>query len=269
MSDQTYDVIIIGSGAGGSKEPNIDTITAGSIPCVDTARMIEVDRAMVEDYRISLLQMMENAGRHLAHLARQRFFAGNPIGKRVAVMAGSGGNGGGALAAARHLHNWGASVHVYLGQPADSLAAVPRQQLNVLQYMAIEGVTDVARDADMDSKFDLIVDGLIGYSLNGAPRGVVARLIDWSNGRDTPVLSLDMPSGIDASDGTVYDPAVRATATMTLALPKKGLTGSAAREHVGELYLADIGVPPELYARPALGLQVGALFARQDVIRLW
>ena len=80
------------------------------IPSVDTAEMIEVDRAMIEDYHIELIQMMENAGRNLAHLARMRFLDGDPREKRVLVMAGGGGNGGGALVAARRLHNWGGNV---------------------------------------------------------------------------------------------------------------------------------------------------------------
>ena len=76
----------------------------GAIPYVDTAKMVEVDRAMIEDDRIELIQMMENAGRNLAHLARVRFLDGDPRGKRILVMAGRGGNGGGAPVAARRLH---------------------------------------------------------------------------------------------------------------------------------------------------------------------
>ena len=116
---------------------------------------------------------------------------------------------------------------------------------------------------------DLIVDALIGYSLRGAPRGAAAVLIREANALDAPVLSLDVPSGVDATTGTVYDPAVRATATLTLALPKRGLRTDAAREHVGELYLADIGVPPGLYGRPPLGLDIGPLFAQDDILRVW
>ena len=77
------------------------------IPWLDTEQMIEVDRAMMEDYRIDLVRMMENAGRCLAILTRDRFLNRSPVGKRVTVLAGSGGNGGGALVAARRLHNWG------------------------------------------------------------------------------------------------------------------------------------------------------------------
>jgi len=59
--------------------------------------MIEVDRAMIEEFKITLVQMMENAGRSLARLARQRFLGGDPLGKKVVVLAGTGGNDGGAL----------------------------------------------------------------------------------------------------------------------------------------------------------------------------
>jgi len=77
---------------------------SGEIPYVTTEQMIEVDRAMREDYRIELIQMMENAGRSLAHLARVRFLDGNPSGKHVVVLAGTGGNAGGALVCICRLH---------------------------------------------------------------------------------------------------------------------------------------------------------------------
>ena len=64
----------------------------GEVAYVDTEQMIEVDRAMVEDFHIDLIQMMENAGRNLAALGRERFLDGDPIGKRIAIMAGSGGS---------------------------------------------------------------------------------------------------------------------------------------------------------------------------------
>ena len=115
---------------------------------------------------------------------------------------------------------------------------------------------------------DLIVDGIIGYSLKGTPRGMAGELIRWADAQDSPVLALDAPSGVDATTGTAFDPAVRAAATMTLALPKEGLRAPVVEARVGELYLADIGVPPSLYAGPALDLRVGSIFAESDVVRL-
>jgi len=128
--------------------------------------------------------------------------------------------------------------------------------------VGVAGVSDGASPAD------LVIDGLVGYSLRGTPRGAVADLIRMANAQVSPVLSLDVPSGLDATSGDVLDPAVRATATLTLALPKVGLRAPGAQDHVGELYLGDIGVPPSLYAGPSLGLTVGAIFAAGDIVRL-
>jgi NAD(P)H-hydrate epimerase len=237
------------------------------VPYLTTEQMIEVDRAMMEDLRIELIQMMENAGRNLASLARQRFLDGEPIEKKVVVLAGTEGNGGGALVAARRLHNWGAQVRVFATKPIWDFAPVPAHQLDILNRMKVS-VSQAEEVSEEGSNPDVILDGVIGYSLKGAPRGTAGELIRWANAQQAPILALDAPSGVDTTTGTVFDPAIRATATMTLALPKEGLRAPGVGERVGELYLADISVPPSLYAEPALGLSVGPLFAQEDVIRL-
>lgn len=241
-------------------------IDSANVPYVTTEQMIEVDRAMIEDFHIELIQMMESAGRNLAHLARYRFLDGDPIGKKVVVLAGTGGNGGGAMVCARRLHNWGAQVGVFLTKPPEAFSGVPAHQLDILRRMQVPaapagGVTQV-------ESASLIVDGIIGYSLSGAPRGTAADLIRWANGQGTPILALDAPSGVDTTSGTVFAPAIQATATMTLALPKEGLRAPGVDKQVGELYLADISVPATLYEEPALGINVGPLFASDDIIRL-
>ncbi|MDH3259128.1 MAG: NAD(P)H-hydrate epimerase, partial [Deltaproteobacteria bacterium] len=219
------------------------------VPWLTTGQMREVDRAMVEDYRIELIQMMENAGRNLARLAGVLFLGGDPVGKNVVVLAGSGGNGGGAMVSARRLIGWGARVRVLLTKGAEKYGTVPSRQRKILDRMGAP--VDHVEDLAGVSSPDLIIDGIIGYSLKGAPRGRAADMIRWANRSGVPVLALDTPSGVDASSGRVFDPAIRAAATLTLALPKEGLRAERAREHVGDLYLADIGVPPELYAGPS------------------
>jgi NAD(P)H-hydrate epimerase len=236
------------------------------VPYLTTEQMVEVDRAMIEDFNIPLIQMMENAGRNLAHLARTRFLDGSPRGKRVVVLAGTGGNGGGALVCARRLWCWGARVDVFVTAPAADFTPIPAHQLDILHRMKIP----VRPSADVSSAPapDLVVDGIIGYGLKGAPRGAAAALIRWAVNRHVSTLSLDVPSGVSTTTGEVFDPAVSATATMTLALPKEGLRAAGVDKNVGELYLADISVPPELYAKPSLGLSVGPIFAEQDIVRL-
>ncbi len=235
---------------------------AGDVPYLTTEQMIEVDRAMIEDFDIDLVRMMENAGRNLAHLARERFLDGDPEGKTVVVLAGTGGNGGGALVCARRLHGYGAEVRVAV--TSDEMTPVPQHQLRIVENLGIS----VLRHDLPYAEADLIVDGVIGYSLSGAPRGRAAELIQWANDAATTVLALDAPSGLDTTTGTVFEPAIVATATLTLALPKEGLRTPGAERVVGELYLGDISVPPQLYGREPLSLYVGPIFAHSDVVRL-
>jgi len=239
---------------------------SGDLPHLTTEQMVEVDRAMIEVFGIELMQMMENAGRCLAHLARVRFLGGDPRGRRVVVLAGTGGNGGGALVCARRLHNYGAAVRVHVTRSDEAFSPVPAHQLRTVRRMGVPVAIGAPEDGAETP--DLVVDGVIGYSLRGAPRGTAGDLIGWANEQVTPTLALDAPSGIDTTTGTVFEPAIRATATMTLALPKEGLRAPGVEAHVGELYLGDISVPPKLYAGPTLELEVPPIFATADVVRL-
>lgn len=236
------------------------------IPALTTEQMREVDCLMVEEFGIQLIQMMENAGRGFAALARDRFLGGDPRGSHVLILAGSGGNGGGGLVAGRRLHAWGAGVTVFLSRKPEDMGGVPVQQLSILQ--AMEGIHIVSPLGDQNfPRADLILDALIGYNLKGAPRGAAAPLIERAMDHGAPILSLDVPTGIEAGTGKVYTPHIRADATLTLALPKTGLFVEETRPGVGELYLADIGVPPELYQ--GMGISVGPIFAEQDLMRLY
>lgn len=229
-----------------------------SLPALTAAQMAEVDRLMIEEYGILLIQMMENAGRNLAELAR-RLLGGRATGRRVVVLCGAGNNGGGGMVAARYLHNQGADVQVTLSAGPARLKDIPAHQWRTLQAMGL------ANHDDLDlGQADLILDALIGYGLTGNPRGAPAEWINRANAAHRPILALDAPSGLDTTTGIPGEPCLRAAATLTLALPKTGLLTSAARPFVGDLYLADIGVPPQLYRR--LGLQVGPLFTEDTII---
>ena len=230
------------------------------VPVLTTEQMVEVDRLMIEAYGILLIQMMENAGRNLAEMAR-RMLDGHLSGRRVVVLCGKGNNGGGGMVAARHLHNRGAAVSVKLiGDPA-GMKEIPAHQWDILQMMALTQ----ADDPEL-GQADLIVDAIIGYGLKGNPRGPAADWIERVNASGRPVLALDAPSGLDTTTGTAGDPCIKAQVTMTLALPKVGLVSPGARDVAGALYLADIGVPPELYGR--LGVEVLALFEDDSLVVL-
>jgi NAD(P)H-hydrate epimerase len=221
----------------------------GTVPVLTAEQMREADRIMIEELGVQLLQMMENAGRSLADLALRRFGPSSAV-----VLAGSGGNGGGGLVAARHLSNRGVEVTVVVARQAMSDSA--RSQLDVARAMGLL-ITEEPAPAD------LVVDALIGYSLRGDPGGRTAALIEWANREEGPVMALDIPSGLDATTGRVGTPCIRAAATLTLALPKVGL---ASAFEVGELYLADISVPPLVFER--LGVRVPDLFGQEQVVEI-
>ena len=198
--------------------------------------MREIDRIAIDETGPNLFQMMENAGRNLASVAVGMLRADRST--TVMILAGTGGNGGGGLTAGRHLANHGFRVVAVVTNEA-RLGEVPAAQLALLRHAG--GRVTVSPP----SHADLVIDALIGYSLQGAPTGPVAELIQWVSAMDGPVLSLDVPSGLDASSGATPGVAVHADRTLTLALPKTGLTNTAA----GDLVLGDIGIPAEVYRR--------------------
>jgi NAD(P)H-hydrate epimerase len=240
----------IAAGDTGIGGPAMITLNRRDVPALTADQMRKMDRAMVEDLHIELVQMMENAGRGLAELAVARFSPAS-----VTVLAGSGGNGGGGMVAARHLVNRGCTVSVVLSAPG-GLTSVAAHQADILTRM---GVAMVERRADAQ----LVVDALIGYSLRGNPKGRPAELIQWANSQPAPVLALDNPSGLDVTTGLSASPTIRATATVTLALPKVGLLDAPT---VGELYLADISVPAHIYER--MGITPPRMFRDAAVICL-
>jgi NAD(P)H-hydrate epimerase len=231
-----------------------------NMPVVTREQMVEVDRLMIEEYGIMLLQMMENAGRSLAKLTSE-LLSGVVQGKRIAVLCGGGNNGGGGMAAARHLTNWGADVQVALAVPAEKLKDAPAHQMRILRAMGIN-ISDDFPSGD----FDLMIDALIGYGLRGAPRGNIAQWIQEANHGVVPVLSLDIPSGLDADTGSPLGDCIRADTTLTLALPKVGMREDGASEYLGELYVGDISVPTRLLR--GIGIDMEHLFTSSPIVKV-
>ena len=210
------------------------------VPAITTEQMREIDRIAIEETGPNLYQMMENAGRNLATVALE-MVGDESLESRILVLAGTGGNGGGGICAARHLANRGIETVLCMAQP-HGLSEVSKWQHQVFSSTPgkVLSAGDLARE-----RFDLILDALIGYGLTGAPAGIYADLIAWANSTGTRILALDVPSGLDSTTGNTPGPAIRAEATVTLALPKTGLLAGKA----GGLFLADIGIPLETYRR--------------------
>lgn len=214
------------------------TETGRPVTAVTAAEMREVDRVAVEEFGVSLLQMMENAGRNLARCVRE---AGT---EPVVVLAGNGGNGGGGLCAARHLANRDVEVSVVLDRPPERLDGAARTQHETLAAMGVpvEAGVDALGDALGDAGAATVVDALVGYGLDGPLHGTAGDLVDAVEPLEATVVSLDVPSGMVATTGERPGPSVDPDHVLTLALPKTGLAGLGCG-----LSLGDIAVPAGVY----------------------
>ena len=224
--------------------------------------MAEVDRLMIEDFKVDLLMMMENAGKSIAVMARE-LLGKEVLDKKIAVLVGKGNNGGGGLVACRHLHNWGANVDAIVAAQRNDLKEAPELQLTILDQMGIPIIHEFQQTLE---GYHLLIDALLGYNSRGDPRGPVAAVIKNANASGVAILSLDLPSGLDATSGLPHRPTVRAATTVTLAFPKKGLVIPEARPYVGRLYLADISIPRALYSK--FGVDTKKLFSKTFIVRL-
>jgi NAD(P)H-hydrate epimerase len=210
------------------------------IPAVTREQMEEVDRIALEETGPNLYQMMENAGRNVCRLAIDILGEGWKN-SNIVILAGTGGNGGGGICTARHLANHGADVKVCLTN-SNKLKEVPAYQLHILKFT---NAKVISLEELQNEKPDLIIDAIIGYNLLGEPKDEPLELIKWASRQLGIKISLDVPSGINSTTGETARYHIKPDITLTLALPKTGLLP----ELTDELYLADIGIPSEVYKK--------------------
>jgi NAD(P)H-hydrate epimerase len=236
---------------------------------VSAAQMREVQRIAQEEYGVDILQMTENAGRAVAQVALA-MLGGRGRGHRVLVLAGGGNKGAAGLSAVRLLANWGASVEMVFAGVEEEMSFPARRQLQILRNCGIVDAgdfeaTEIALE-DQLMRAELVIDAIVGYGLEGPPVGVAAAVAELAVASTRPILAVDVPTGINGTSGEVSTPAIRAVTTLMLDLPKRGLLEAGAKGHVGELYLADLGIPLSVHER--LGLSTGGIFDEGPIVRL-
>jgi NAD(P)H-hydrate epimerase len=233
-----------------------------AVPAITAAQSALVGQLLADEYHVDPISGIEMGGRHLAHLARLQFLKGRADGKSIVALAGNSAKGALVLAAARRLHQWGANIRLALSHPIEEYEGLVNPYLERAQRQGIVIVEQPSQGGN------LILDGLMGLNWQGDPAGRIAELIEWANKQLSPVLSIELPSGVDVDTGQVRRPCMRASATLALGLPKVGIMKDSARAMVGEIFLGDIGIPAALYASPGLDLKVGLMFNESDIVRI-
>ena len=209
---------------------------------VTTEEMRKIDRRTIEDVGVPGLLLMENAGLGVVRVIEEVLSETN--GRRVTVVCGKGNNGGDGMVIARHLFNRGISVRIILIGKKEQLQGDALINMRIVDSFGLE--IDEVNDKKILRRVDegdLIVDALLGTGITGEVQGFYADVIEWMNRSSVPVVSVDVPSGLHADDGTFEGACVRAYRTVTMAEIKRGLVLPPGRELAGELTVADIGAP--------------------------
>jgi len=213
----------------------------------DRETMRLYDSTAIREYGVPSLALMENAGYWAASGLWRRLE--NPRETSVAVLAGKGNNGGDGFVIARHLAWWGiGKVKVYLAGAANQLIEDARVNFD---YLGAPNVPHVEITEERDAfahkaeiaEADWLVDALLGTGLHGKVRGLSAALLEAALGIEKPVLAVDTPSGLDATDGRIHGMALPATATVTFGVPKLGFELEEGPRLIGELRVAEISLP--------------------------
>jgi hydroxyethylthiazole kinase-like uncharacterized protein yjeF len=217
----------------------VDSLPDWLTPLLDAETMRAVDRWAIDVRGVPSLELMERAGAGVTR-AVERLAPDGP----VAVVCGKGNNGGDGLVVARLLREAARSVTVVCAAPPGDFAGDARVNLERLPGEApLELTEDRERSERTLTEATVIVDALLGTGFQGEPRGTIGEAIEAVNAARTPVVSVDVPSGVDASTGVASGAAVRAAATVSFHAGKPGLWIAPGKAHAGEVETIDIGIP--------------------------
>lgn len=202
-------------------------MSSSAQPTLSSAQVKELDRLAAERFGVPIDWLMEAAGWQLARFCD----------KPTTVVCGVGNNGGDGLAAARHLFRWGRLAGVSCLDPL-RLGTEARLELEALRRCGIRVDDKLGFDGA-----EIVLDSIFGTGVSRPPTGRFAEWIVAINNSGLRVVSVDVPSGLDADSGVAYAPCVHADATVTFSLPKQGLVNADGPRLAGEIWVADIGVP--------------------------
>ena len=211
------------------------------LPGITKEQMVEVDRIMVEDFKIPIELMMELAGYNLAKLALN---LSKSTHLNYIIIAGTGNNAGGGIVAARRLASWRVNVQVIFPKGVNELKDIPKAQLIRARQLGIEIFNELP-DSSLDfEENSFFIDAYLGYGFTPHQDDISENVFNFLSNINN-LLCLDIPSGLDATTGNNYS-GINPKATLSLGFVKKGLL-ITERKNIGELYIADIGIPISIY----------------------
>ena len=215
-------------------------------PPLSRQQVREVDRRAIEDWTVPGVVLMENAGRGATDAIVG--LLGAVASKRIAIVAGSGNNGGDGFVIARHLDLRGANVTLFLVGRREKMTPDAKVNFAILEKLDFD-IRDCAAEgmgplADELGQCDLVVDAVGGTGISGPLRGDAAAAVEQINAAGKPVVAIDIPTGLDCDTGETPSPTVKANLTVTFVARKIGFDAPGADGYTGQVIVADIGVKP-------------------------
>lgn len=226
--------------------------------CPTVKEMKSIDKRAITQYGIPGLVLMENAGRGVVKVIESCFdLSGSP---KVMIVCGTGNNGGDGMVVSRHLQAAGGLPVCFLLGKKEKVRGDAKTNLDILEktgFRVIEMENSITREfTECLEQSSLVVDAIFGTGFEGKLGGLEARVVEKMNSSALPIVAIDCPSGVNSDDGRVEGLCVNARVTVTMCLPKSGLLLYPGRKSVGELWVADIGVPDSIIGEAGLLSQV-------------
>ncbi len=212
---------------------------------VTAAQMRAIDKRSIEEYEVPGIILMENAGCGVVNAIKENF--GDVLNQNIIIICGTGNNGGDGFVIARHLIKLGANVWVFLIGSEEKIKGDALINWKILKHLPRK-VIYITQEEELTQlpsaleKSDLIVDALLGTGITGEIRDLVKAIIELVNAYDTPIVSVDLPSGLNTDTGQ-SNTCIQATFTTTMCLPKLGLFLYPGRTYAGDIIVVDISAP--------------------------
>ncbi len=213
---------------------------------ISISQAMEMDRSAIEDYLIPEIVLMENAANACCSVINVKY---SIEGKNFLILCGTGNNGGDGLALARLLYSAGGAPLVFLNGSPEKLKGSPLQNFNILLNLPIEIISNFNCESLQKEliETDIIIDALLGTGLSRKITGSLKNILTTINSTDKPIISIDIPTGINGNTGQIMGIAISAETTITFGSLKTGNLLYPGFKNCGDIYLSRISFPPEIY----------------------
>jgi NAD(P)H-hydrate epimerase len=217
---------------------------------LNTQQIQELDRLAIEWIGIPSMVLMENAGRAVVQEVWRAL--ANRLEKQVVILAGVGNNGGDGLVVGRYLLEKGSATRIYVVGELPDLKNDSKAQYQILRKLGhhvqfIQKLSD--DDVNHIKSCGVIIDALFGVGLNRLISEPFQSIVSLINQSQKHVISIDIPTGLNATTGEIFGSCVKADSTVTFSFPKEGFFNNDGPKYTGQIVVADIGIPQGLFKK--------------------